>query len=103
LTIPRLDEVAIDWRVMAFTLSVSALTGAFIGLVPAWRVSRANASEALKAGGKTAAVGAARGARRMLVVAEVGLAVVALSGAGMLLRSLWRLESVDIGFKPSGA
>jgi putative ABC transport system permease protein len=99
--IPRLDQVRIDWKVAAFAIGASALTGLLIGLVPAWRASRGSSSEALKEGGRSVGMhGGARGARRVLVVAEVALAVVTLSGAGMLLRSLWHLEGNDLGFDP---
>jgi putative ABC transport system permease protein len=98
--IPRIDEVGIDARVLVFTLGASILTGVLISLVPALRAFADRSFDALKAGGRTPAYGAARGARRVLVVAEVALAVVALTGAGMLLRSLWHLQSADMGFDP---
>jgi putative ABC transport system permease protein len=100
-SIPRLDAIGIDWRVLAFTGVVSIATGVAIGLLPAWRAARGNAIDALKDGGRGVVnrhVG--RGVRGMLVVAEVALAVVTLSGAGMLLRSLWHLQSYDLGFDP---
>jgi putative ABC transport system permease protein len=103
-SIPRLAEIGIDWRVVGFAIAVSCLTGILIGLVPAWRASNGHAGEALKQGGRSAGMmhGGARGARRALVVAEVALAVVTLSGAGMLLRSLRHLEGTSLGFEPSG-
>jgi predicted permease len=101
-TIPRLDEVGIDWRVVVFAFGASVITGVLIGAVPAVRAVRGNASDALKAGSRAVGGGVVRGMRRALVAAEVGLAVVALAGAGMLLRSLWNLESVDTGFVAHG-
>ncbi|MDQ6888271.1 MAG: ABC transporter permease [Gemmatimonadota bacterium] len=100
-SVPRLADIGIDWRVLAFTLAASTVTGLTISLVPAWRVARGRPLDALKEGGKTSgAHGTARGARRALVVAEVALAVMMLSGAGMLLRSLWHLQGNDMGFDP---
>ncbi len=101
-SIPRLDAIGIDWRVVAFTAFVATSTGLLIGLLPAWRASRGNAIDALRDAGRVVgARGGARNARRALVVAEVALAVTTISGAGMLLRSLWNLQSADLGFKPA--
>jgi putative ABC transport system permease protein len=102
-SIPRLDAIGIDWRVVAFTAFVAIATGLAIGLLPAWRASRGNSIDALRDAGRIVGTqGGARRVRRALVVAEVALAVTTLSGAGMLLRSLWNLQSADLGFDPSG-
>ena len=102
-SIPRLDLIGVDWRVVAFTGVVAIGTGLLIGLVPAWRTARGNAADALKDGGRlVASHSGARGIRRVLVVAEVAFAVVTLAGAGVLLRSLWNLQSADLGFAPHG-
>lgn len=102
-SIPRLDTIGIDWRVVTFAAVVAMLTGVFIGLIPARRAAAGNTAEALQGGGRVVdARGGARAVRRALVVAEIGLAVVTLSGAGMLLRSLWNLQSADLGFEPRG-
>jgi putative ABC transport system permease protein len=102
-SIPRLDRVGLDWHVVAFTGVVAVVTALLIGLVPAWRTSRGNAADALKDGGRlVASHTGARGVRRVLVVAEVAFAVVTLTGAGVLLRSLWNLQSSDLGFDPRG-
>jgi predicted permease len=98
-TIPRLDEVTIDGTVLAFTVALSLVTGLIFGLVPALRGSHGDSAETLKEGGKTA--GQARGvhrARGALVVAEVALAVVMLTGAGLMVRSLLKLQAIDLGF-----
>ncbi len=101
-SIPRLGEVHIDATVMAFTFVVSLATGMLFGLVPALRGSRENSADTLKEGGKTSASGTGfRSARSALVVAEVALAVVMLTGAGLMLRSLWKLQGTDLGFNPS--
>jgi putative ABC transport system permease protein len=100
-SIPRLDAIGIDWRVVLFTAIVVATTGLLIGLLPAWRASRGNSADALREAGRViGAHGGARRVRRALVVAEVALAVSTLAGAGMLLRSLWNLQSNDLGFRP---
>ena len=100
-SIPRLDAVGIDWRVLSFTGAVAIGTGLVIGLLPAWRAARGSAIDALKDGGRGVVTRrSGRGVRRALVVTEVALAVVTLSGAGMLLRSLWHLQSNDLGFDP---
>ncbi len=102
-SIPRLDAIGMDWRIVAFTAIVAVATGLLIGVLPARRAARSNAAEALKDGGRVAAsYGAAREVRRLFVIAEMALAVVATSGAGMLLRSLWNLQSAKLGFEPRG-
>ena len=100
-SIPRLDEIRVDWRVIAFTAVVTLATGIIVGLVPGLRGSRDNSADALKdAGRTTGSQSAARGARRALVVTELALAVITLSGTGMLVRSLWNLQRAELGFDP---
>jgi putative ABC transport system permease protein len=102
-TIPRLSEIGVDWTVIAYALAISLVTGLLFGLVPALRAARSAPAETLKEGGKTASAhGGSRRMRRSLVMAEVALAVVMLSGAGMLLRSLFNLQGADLGFDPRG-
>jgi len=99
--LPRVKEVAIDGRVLGFTLAVSMLTGLVFGFAPALQASRPNLSEALKESGRSATGGAARRrARSVLVVAEIALALVLLVGAGLLMRSFLKLQSVNPGFNP---
>jgi putative ABC transport system permease protein len=98
-TIPRIDEVSLDGRTLAFTLSVSMLTSLLFGLLPALRVSKPDLQEALKQGGRTS-TGGSRSLRSLLVVAEVALTLVLLIGAGLLIKSFWRLLEVDPGFNP---
>ncbi|MDQ6829869.1 MAG: ABC transporter permease [Gemmatimonadota bacterium] len=101
-TIPRLGEIHMDATVLAFTFVVSLATGMLFGLVPALRGSRDDSADTLKEGGKTSTTGTGfRTARGVLVVAEVALAVVMLTGAGLMLRSLWKLQGTDLGFDPS--
>jgi predicted permease len=100
---PRLDEVTINPRVLAFTVGVSLLTGLLFGLAPAWKISRSNPSETLKESGRGSSGGLRlRQTRGLLVVAECALAVALLACAGLMIRSFIRLQSVDPGFKPEG-
>lgn len=98
--VPRLHEVAIDGRVLAFTFSASILTGLLFGLLPAWKGAQTDLTTAFKSGGtRSATNGAAQQRwRDMLVVAEIALAVVLLVGGGLLVRSFNRLRAVDPGF-----
>ena len=93
---------AMDWRVLAFTAGLSAITGLLVSLVPAWRLAHANVTEGLKEGGQT--LGESRRLRQLrdgLVVLEAALAVALLVGAGLMVRSVQRLQSVDLGFDPT--
>jgi len=96
--VPRLDLVAMDARVLAFTAAVALATGLLFGLAPALRATRGVAAETLKRGGKGSATGGSHRTRRALVVTEVALAVVMLAGAGLMLRSLAKLRAIELGF-----
>ncbi|MGB8542903.1 MAG: ABC transporter permease [Candidatus Acidiferrales bacterium] len=98
-TLPRAGEVGIDLRVLAFTGSIALLAGILFGLAPALKISRTNVQDCLKEGGRGAS-GARKGAHGILVVVEMALALVLLVGAGLTLRSLVQLWSVDPGFNP---
>ena len=97
--IPRLNEVGIDGRVMAFTFFVALLTGVFFGLAPALRASRVDLNEVLKEGGRGGSSG--RGGhrtRKLLVVSEIALSLLLLIGAGLLIRSYQRVWNAYPGF-----
>jgi putative ABC transport system permease protein len=98
--IPRAYQIGLDWRVLAFTLGVSLLTGIIFGLVPALQTSKADLHETLKEGGRTGSSGARAWVRNTLVVLEMALALVVLVSAGLLIRSFWRLQQVNPGFAP---
>jgi putative ABC transport system permease protein len=98
-SIPRISEVAIDARVLAFTLLLCLITGIVFGLVPAWQASRTNVVEAMKEGGRSSAGSTGRWLRNIVVVGEVALSLVLLVGAALLLRSFSRLVAVDPGFR----
>jgi len=98
--IPRVNEIGVDWRALAFTLGVSLLTGVVFGLVPALQASKADLHETLKEGGRTGTGGSRAWIRNTLVVLEMALALVVLISAGLLIRSFWRLQQVNPGFAP---
>lgn len=97
--LPRLGEVHLDGPVLAFTLCVSLGTGVLFGLVPALQVSAPDLNGVLRQAGGGKLTAARNHSRSALVVGEVALAVVLLICAGLLLRSLWRLQSVEPGFQ----
>jgi putative ABC transport system permease protein len=98
--LPRLSEIGVDGRVLGFTLAISVLTGLIFGLVPAWIASR-GPGEALKEGARSATAGSARQRlRSSFVVVELAVALVLLVGAGLLIKTFWKLRSVDPGFNP---
>jgi putative ABC transport system permease protein len=100
--LPRSNEIALDGWVLAFTLSISLLTGLAAGLLPALRMAKADLNQALKQGlGRTAADSGGGRTRNALVVSEVALSLMLLIGAGLLIRSLWVLHHVNPGFDPS--
>jgi putative ABC transport system permease protein len=101
--LPRLGDVGIDLRVLAFTFTVAVVASIASGLFPALQVSRENLSPLLKEEGRGSSAGI-RGQlfRRTLVVAEVALAVVLVIGSGLLIRSFVGLQKVDLGFRPEG-
>ena len=95
---PRADQIRIDGPALIFALLVSLATSVIFGLLPALHLSKQDLNDALKEGGRQNAAGAARGARELLIVAEVAVSIVLLIGAGLLIRSLWHLQQVDPGF-----
>ncbi len=99
--LPRVTELGVDARVLGFTLGISILTGLVFGLAPAWAASRGRAGDALKEGGRSATAGSARQRlRSTFVVAELAVALILLVGAGLLIKTFWKLRSVEPGFNP---
>jgi putative ABC transport system permease protein len=101
--IPRLEEIGIDGRVLAFTLAISVLTGIVFGVAPAARAARVDLMAGLKVGGRSSQTDSGIGIGRMrlrslLVVAELAFSLMLLVGAGLLIRSFIRLQSVPPGF-----
>ena len=103
--IPRLEQIQLDVRILAFTFLVSLLTGVLFGLAPAIRTLRLDLHSALKIGGRNSPSGgrlvlSRQGLRGLLVVAEVALSLTLLVGAGLLIRSFTALSNVPPGFQP---
>jgi putative ABC transport system permease protein len=99
--VPRADEIRIDGQVLGFTVALALLTGLAFGLVPALRTVRVDLHDPLKEGGRGNTGGHHR-LRSGLVVAEVALALVLMVGAGLLLRSFFRVLGADPGVRPEG-
>jgi putative ABC transport system permease protein len=100
-TLPPLAPVRLDIIVVTFTLGVGIVTTLVFGLVPAMHTMRLDLAESLREGGAQSTVGGARQRlRRLLVAAEVALAVILVVGAGLMIRSLAALGRVDLGFNP---
>jgi len=99
--IPRLDEARVDGRVLAFTLGVSFFAAIIFGLLPAWKTSQSDPNESLKSGGRGASGSPVlRRTWNLLVVTEFALAIVLLTGAGLLVRSFLAVQAVELGFQP---
>jgi predicted permease len=97
--LPRVDQIGLDFRVLAFTTLITLLSGTLFGLIPAWKTSQADPQTALKEGGRGVS-GTHNRAQSAFVVAEMAVALVLLIGAGLMVRSLARLANVDPGFNP---
>jgi putative ABC transport system permease protein len=98
--LPRLDEIGLNRRVFSFTLLLSVITGVFSGLVPALRSSKSDLSAALKEGGAGSTGPHRRWLGSALVVSEIALTLMLLIGAGLMLRSFLRLQSLELGYNP---
>ena len=96
--LPRIGDIHVDGVVLAFVLLISLLTGILFGLAPAIQSARADLSSTLKEGGRGTTGGSRQRTRSVLIVSELALSLMLLVGAGLLLRSLLRLQRVDAGF-----
>ena len=101
IPVPRLDQLRLDPPVVAFTMLTALTTGILFGLVPAF-VSTSRASDALRDGGRHGGGRRLHRVLSVLVVAEVALSLVLLTGAGLLMRSVLKLQSIDPGFRAEG-
>jgi putative ABC transport system permease protein len=97
---PRVGEIRLDSAVLAFTAALTIATGVVFGLAPALQSARDEVTRALKEGGRGAGAASGRRLRRGLIVAEVALALVLLTGSGLLLQTFVRLQNTDLGFDP---
>ena len=98
--VPNESRVTINLSVLAFSVAVSLLTGILFGLMPAFRLSRPEVADTLKAGRSTGIEGDGGRSRHVLVVIEVALAVVLLVGAGLMIRTFVVLQNIDPGIQP---
>src|SRR5580698_6292125 len=99
-TLPRLNEISLDWPVAGFALVLALITGLICGLAPAFAAIRTNVNDTLKEGGRTGTAGGHARLRSALVVAEIAVALVLLTASGLLLRSFEKMRQVDLGFQP---
>ena len=100
-TLPRIDEIGLDWPVMLFALGLALLTGFVCGLAPAFAAIRTSVNEALKEGGRTGTSGSGHARlRSALVVAEIAVALTLLTASGLFLRSFEKMRDVQLGFRP---
>jgi putative ABC transport system permease protein len=99
-SLPASAAPMVDARVMVFAISISLLTGIGFSIMPAWQASRVQLNDTLKQGGRGGIGGTGAGARDALVVLEVAAALVLLVGAGLMLKTVTRLRSLDLGFRP---
>ena len=100
---PRLQDIGLDLKVLAFTILVSVITGVVFGFAPAWQVSRTDVHVSLKENARGSAGGARNRLRNLFVIAEIALSLVLLVGAGLLFRTFLQLQSVDSGFNSQRA
>jgi putative ABC transport system permease protein len=99
----RLDHIALNLRVLGWTSALCLLTGFVVGLAPALTIARSNLRSSTDERGRGISAGiSTTRIRRVLVVAEFALAMILLAGGGLLIRSLWLLENVELGFRPEG-
>ena len=96
--LPRLQTVHVDGRVLLFALGTSVISGILLGLIPAWRAATSDLHTTLKEAETRSASAPRQALRKALVISEVTLALVLLCGAGLLIRTLWKLNAVDPGF-----
>ena len=100
-TLPRINEIGLDWQVVVFAIILAVLTGIVCGLAPAFTALRTSVNEALNEGGRTGTAGGGHARlRSALVVGEIAIALALLVASGLLLRSFEKMRAVDLGFRP---
>jgi predicted permease len=100
-SLPRINEIALNWQVIGFSLLLAVVTGLLCALAPAFAAFRTNVNGVLKEGGRSGTTGGGHARLRSgLVVAEIAIALVLLAASGLLLRSFEKMRTVDLGFRP---
>jgi putative ABC transport system permease protein len=100
-SLPRINEIALNWNVVGFALLLGVMTGLLCGSAPAFAALRTNVNGTLKEGSRSGTAGGGHARlRSALVVAEIAIALVLLTASGLLLRSFEKMRSVDLGFRP---
>ena len=99
-TLPRINEISLDWQVVLFAIVLAVLTGIVCGLAPAFAALRTSVNETLKEGGRTGTAGGHARLRSALVVGEIAVALALLVASGLLLRSFEKMRALDLGFRP---
>jgi predicted permease len=100
-TLPRVNEIGLDWWVVLFAIALAVATGLVCGLAPAFAALRTSVNDTLKEGGRTGTAGSGHAwLRSTLVVGEIAIALVLLVACGLLLRSFEKMRTVDLGFRP---
>jgi predicted permease len=100
-TLPRINEIGLDWQVVAFAITLAIITGIVCGLAPAFAALRTSVNEILKDGGRSGPAGGGHARlRSALVIGEIAIALVLLVASGLLLRSFEKMRAVDLGFRP---
>ena len=100
-TLPRINEIGLDWRVVGFAFALAIITGVVCGLAPAVAALRTSVNDTLKDGGRTGTAGSGHAwLRSALVVGEIAIALVLLVASGLLLRSFEKMRAVNLGFRP---
>ena len=101
-TLPRINEVGVDWRVLLFTLVISVASGVLFGLLPALHAGRLRLRDNLAGGQRGSSRTSSRRVNDALVVVQLSLSVVLLIAAGLVLKSFQRMTAVELGFRPEG-
>jgi putative ABC transport system permease protein len=100
-SLPRINDISINWGLLAFAVAISIISGTGFGLAPAWLASRLDLTGTLRQEGRGSGGSRQRSrARRVLVMSELALSLVLMVAAGLLLRSFWDLFKVQLGFNP---
>ncbi len=99
-TLPRVNEIGLDWPVVGFAFGLALLTGVLCGLAPAFAAIRTNVNDTLKEGGRTGSAGGHARLRSALVITEIAVALILLTASGLLLRSFEKMRQVNLGFQP---